>query len=50
MRRLILQVLILVAGLLLLFTGCASGPAKGAAGGKEEIPEWVLNPPASDEE
>jgi len=50
MRRLILQVLILVAGFLLLFAGCASQPAKGTAGGKEEIPEWVLNPPASDDQ
>jgi len=41
---------ILIIGVLLLFAGCATAPEAGRESAAETPPEWVLNPPESDDQ
>ena len=49
MKRVSVIVFLFIGALLLFTSGCASGPEPGAASGGEP-PEWVLNPPESDDQ
>ncbi|MBN2551153.1 MAG: hypothetical protein JXB06_00225 [Spirochaetales bacterium] len=41
--------ILFIGALLLLYTGCTSGPDTGQEAAAEAPPDWVLNPPDSDE-
>jgi hypothetical protein len=50
MKRVSVFVLLFIGALLLFFPGCASGPAVVEEPAAETPPEWVLNPPESDDQ
>jgi hypothetical protein len=50
MKRVSVIVLLLIGALLLFFSGCASGPEADEGPAAETPPDWVLNPPESDDQ
>jgi hypothetical protein len=49
MKRVSVVLFLFIGALLLLLTGCASGPGPGA-GSAENPPDWVLNTPEADDQ
>ena len=49
MKRVSDIAILFIGALLLLYTSCASGPDTGQGPAAEPPPEWVLNPPESDD-
>ena len=50
MKRVSGIVFLFIGTLLLVFSGCASGPESGDGQVAERPPDWVLNPPESDDQ